>query len=251
MGGRANSIVHTLLGYHPIEELLKSKNISGTLYLRRKPEKRLLQLKIEAETAGVSVQEVDSAELDRRSGKRDHRGALLEYTFINKERSGDLAQVLENSGDKNSLLLVLDGITDPHNLGAIIRSADQFSADGIIIAARRSAPISQVTAASSAGAVSYVPVCVVSNLVRAVKELKSRDYWVYGAEMGGRKLPEVSLEGKVVIILGSEGKGISRLLSEMCDDHVAIPAKGHVDSFNVSVAAGIIMYEIRRQQNFE
>jgi len=243
--------VHTILGYHPIQELLKSGNVAGTLYLRRRPEKRLLELKRDAESAGVTVREIDAAELDRRSGKRDHRGALLEYRFLQKSKGNSLSWIVENSRSRNSLLLVLDGITDPHNLGAIIRSADQFYVDGIIISSRRSAPVSQVTAASSAGAVSHVPLCVVPNLVRAVKELKEQEYWVYGAEMEGRNLTKENLIGKVVLILGSEGKGISRLLSEECDSHIAIPAFGHVDSFNVSVAAGIIMFEIRRQQNFE
>ena len=251
MGEPRNQRFHTLLGFHPIQELINSETITGTLYLKSKPEKRLLQLKKDAQAAGITVREVDSAELDKISGKRDHRGALLQYQYQKGERTVSLSHLLSTSREMNSLIIMLDGVTDPHNFGAIIRSADQFYADGLIFQGRRSAPLSQVTVSASAGAVTHVPLCSVPNLVRSAKELKQQGYWIYGAAMNGRSMIEEDLKGKVVLILGSEGKGMSRLLAEECDLHIAIPAHGHIESFNVSVAAGIMMYEIRRQQNFE
>ena len=144
---------------------------------------------------------------------------------------------------------VLDSVTDPHNVGAIIRSCDQFGVDLIVLPERRGAKDGEVIGRSSAGANAWVPTAIVPNLVRAVQQLKEAGYWVYGADAGGTKLTECNLSGKIVVIMGSEGTGISRLLTEQCDGILSIPTCGKLDSLNVSVAAGVLLYELSKQNS--
>jgi 23S rRNA (guanosine2251-2'-O)-methyltransferase len=146
------------------------------------------------------------------------------------------------------MVLALDGITDVHNLGALMRSADLFNADAVIVPGHRSAKDSDVVAKISSGASAFVPLFEVTNLVRTLGRLKDAGFWIYGADTDGQPAPRTNLAGNTALVLGSEGRGISRLVRETCDALVCIPARGHVDSFNVSVAGGILMYEIRRQQ---
>ncbi|MDR3139110.1 MAG: 23S rRNA (guanosine(2251)-2'-O)-methyltransferase RlmB, partial [Treponema sp.] len=147
--------------------------------------------------------------------------------------------------------LILDEITDPHNYGAILRSCDQFGADLVISRNRRGAKHAGVIAQTSAGAVSWVPAAETPNLPRAVEDLKAAGFWIYGADMKGEALYTRDLRGRVAVVLGSEGQGVSRLLRERCDAMIAIPAMGRIDSLNVSVAAGIFLYEVIRQRRFK
>ena len=149
------------------------------------------------------------------------------------------------------LVVVLDGITDPHNYGAIIRSCDQFGVSLIVNPNSRSAKDSETVARTSAGASAWMPIATVPNLVRAVGLLKEAGFWVYGADMGGEPAHKKDLTGRVALVMGSEGEGIARLLREACDGIVSIPSKGQIDSLNVSVAAGVLLYEINRQRNFK
>jgi len=144
------------------------------------------------------------------------------------------------------LVLILDSITDPHNVGAIIRSADQFEVSLVILPDHRGASDPEIIARSSAGAASWVPVVRVPNLVRAAEQLKTAGFWIFGADAGGTTARDLEIPEKTVLIMGSEGTGISRLLRESCDAIVSIPTRGKLDSLNVSVAAGILLYEIRR-----
>jgi 23S rRNA (guanosine2251-2'-O)-methyltransferase len=147
------------------------------------------------------------------------------------------------------LLLILDGITDIHNLGAIIRSAECAGVDGVIIPERRSAQINDATSKTSAGALEYMPIVKVNNLNNTVEELKKRGFWVYGADMKGDGLyTSEKYEGAVALVIGSEGKGISRLLREKCDRIIEIPMYGKVNSLNASCAASILIYEVIRQR---
>lgn len=142
--------------------------------------------------------------------------------------------------------MVLDGITDPHNLGAILRSADQFGADLVLIPERRSVQANETVVKVSSGAAQYVPVAVVTNLNRELEYLKKNGFWVYGADMKGNSSYEEKFSDRTVIVMGSEGDGMSSLVKKNCDYIVSIPMQGHIDSLNVSVAAGILMYEYRR-----
>jgi 23S rRNA (guanosine2251-2'-O)-methyltransferase len=156
---------------------------------------------------------------------------------------------LADLGDRSDVLVViLDEITDPHNYGAILRSCDQFGVDLVITRNRRIAKHAEVIARTSAGAVSWVPVAETANLSRAVSALKDAGFWIYGADMAGEPAYTRELRGRLALILGGEGTGISRLLRESCDAMVAVPSEGRLDSLNVSVAAGVLFYEIIRQR---
>ena len=156
------------------------------------------------------------------------------------------AKLREGQG---ALVIILDGITDPHNLGAILRSADQFSADLVLIPERRSVQANETVVKVSSGAAQYVPLAVVTNLTREIKTLQEHGFWVYGADMAGDGSYDASFSDRTAIVMGSEGSGISSLVRKNCDHIISIPMHGHIDSLNVSVAAGILMYEFRRNHS--
>ncbi|MGB4592199.1 MAG: 23S rRNA (guanosine(2251)-2'-O)-methyltransferase RlmB [Coriobacteriia bacterium] len=204
------------------------------------------EIKSLARVAGIPVSEVDRAALDRESERGHHQGVAAiapDFTYAT------LADVLARAGDKErSVVVVLDHVTDPGNFGAIIRSAEGAGADGVVIAERRSAPVTAVVHKASAGATSHIPVARVSNLVRALEELKERGFWVAGAsEHASDSLWSAPLEGRIVLVLGAEGSGLSRLVSETCDFGVSIPLVGEVGSLNVAQAATVLLFEwVRR-----
>ncbi len=168
---------------------------------------------------------------------------------VSEVRYKDIKNFIRNNEDRDQLLvLILDGITDPHNFGAILRSADQFGVDLVVTPEKRSVSINATVAKVSVGAHAWVPTLQVTNIGRTIEELQKQGFWIYGADMGGGTAAETDLKGRTVIVMGSEGEGISRLIREKCDTMVSIPMNGHVDSLNVSVAAGILMYEVVRQR---
>jgi 23S rRNA (guanosine2251-2'-O)-methyltransferase len=236
-------------GIHSIEEALQKGAGTGTLLISRESP-RISQLRQLAEKKGVPVSEVDDAELSRLCGSEAHRGVLLALERPSSSQRSSLKHHLKELEGEKSLVLVLDGITDPQNLGAILRSADQFGVQLVIIPSRRSAQENQTVSKVSSGASEYVPLVVVPNIVSALESLKEQGFWIFGADAEGKSTGQLDLDGKVCIVLGSEGAGMHRLARERCDFLVSIPASGHVDSFNVSVAAGILMFEARRQQGF-
>lgn len=199
-----------------------------------------------ARAAGIQVEEVDRSVLDRESERGRHQGvAAIAPDF----RYASLAEVLARAaGKERSIIVALDHVTDPGNFGAVIRSAECAGADGVVVAERRSAPVTAVVHKASAGATSHLPVARVSNLVRALEELKQQGYWVAGASEHARdSLWDAPLEGRIVLVLGSEGTGLSRLVSETCDFTVSIPLVGEVGSLNVAQAATVLLFEwVRR-----
>lgn len=245
-----------VLGFHAIEEALKQASAGSILYICRNMEKRNDRLESLARTtSGVSVRKIAKVEMDRMTNGADHRGALLELAKP-RERSmgpgrkqsisvkdflGSLAE------DQPALVLVLDGITDVQNLGAILRSADQFSVDLVIVPERRSAQANETVFRISSGAAQYVSVATVTNLVREIELLQKQGFWVYGADMGGESIHSTRFPARSVVVMGSEGDGMSQLVARSCDHIVSIPTTGHIDSLNVSVASGIMLYEFRRQ----
>lgn len=257
-----------ITGFHAIEEYVRStasdsSKAGKVQLLYSTPGPRVKKIIAQAEKAGFVCSHVDDKKLDQAVSSlpealREHRGLVLELEQQGESESANrvsfddfVTQAKSSvSGEKLSVVVVLDSVTDPHNVGAIIRSCDQFGVDLVILPEHRGAKDSEVIARSSAGATSWVPVAVVPNLVRAVEQLKGAGYWVYGADAGGITIAESRLEGKVVLIMGSEGSGMSRLLEKECDAIVSIPTCGKLDSLNVSVAAGILLYEIRRQNLF-
>ena len=237
-----------LTGFHAIEERIKSGAATGPL-LVAKAGPRARELVSQAAARKIRVDRVGTHDLDRLAP--DHRGIALALDEAGPGRSGDLSleDYLAGLGDRAAALaVILDEITDPHNYGAILRSCDQFGVDLVITRHRRIAKHAGTIAQTSAGAAAWVPVTETANLGRAVEDLKEAGFWVYGADMAGEPVYRRDLRGRTALILGGEGTGLSRLLREQCDALVAIPSEGRLDSLNVSVAAGVLLYEILRQR---
>ncbi|MDR2864182.1 MAG: 23S rRNA (guanosine(2251)-2'-O)-methyltransferase RlmB [Spirochaetaceae bacterium] len=235
-----------LTGFHAIEERLRAgKEAQALLVAKAGPRSReIVRLALAKQ---IRVDRVGAHDLDRIA--KDHRGIALEIQTPSGEKDISFDEFLENAQDKTScLVVILDEITDPHNYGAIIRCCDQFGVDMVITRNKRTAKYGDVIAKASAGAISWVPRVELPNLPRAVEDLKEAGFWIFGADMAGESITKKDFKGKCALILGSEGAGLSRLLRENCDALVAIPAIGQIDSLNVSVAAGVILYEILRQR---
>lgn len=239
-------------GYHAIEEALKKAGMGSTIYLVRGGGDRIRDLERKAILTGkVAVKKVSKDELERMMPGTDLRGALLDLggprRGASRLKETTVEEFCSSLGENDgALVMVLDGITDPHNLGAILRSADQFGADLVLIPERRSVQANETVVKVSSGAAQYVPVAVVTNLNRELEYLKKNGFWVYGADMKGNSSYKEKFSDRTVIVMGSEGDGMSSLVKKNCDYIVSIPMQGHIDSLNVSVAAGILMYEYRR-----
>lgn len=254
-----------ITGFHAIEErVLKAKDsgkAEGMRIIYSKPGPRVKKILSAAKEAGINCSQSDDRSLDSMvkslpETSRDHRGILLCVTGESSKSANivDFDEWLNASRAKpeeeRQTVVVLDSITDPHNVGAIIRSCDQFGASLVVLPERRGikdVETNEVIARSSAGSVAYVPVAIVSNLVRTVQLLKESGFWSYGADAGGEDVTKMKFAPRSVIVMGSEGNGIARLLESECDTIVSIPTCGKIDSLNVSVAAGVLLYENYRQ----
>ena len=245
-------------GFHSVEEKIRSsqnKKETGLKILYAKPGPRVKKIVSQAKTQGIPCSETTEKELNSLVSNlsetaKEHRGIVLisENEKQVSENKVDFDQFLKSIENKDSsIVVILDSITDPHNVGAIIRSCDQFGVDLVVLPERRGASESEIIGRSSAGASAWVQTSVVSNLVRTVEKLKEAGFWIYGADAGGETAGQTSLQGKIALVMGSEGSGISRLLEEKCDKIISIPTCGKLDSLNVSVACGVLLYEIKRQ----
>lgn len=251
-----------ITGFHSIEEkvraIIKSQNSNGVTIFYSKPGPRVKKILAAAKEAKIKVQEVDNKALDSMvadldEALQDHRGIVMTLSGESKQTANivNFDDWIKTAPQKSSVL-VLDKVTDPHNVGAIIRSCDQFGASLVVLPEHNSANDiegNEVIGRTSAGASAWVPVAIVNNLVRAVEELKEAGFWIYGADAGGQTLGTIDFPEKTCIIMGSEGSGISQLLEKKCDSIVSIPTCGKIDSLNVSVAAGVLLYELYRRQN--
>lgn len=251
-----------ITGFHSIEEKVRAgKNQSNIKIFYSKPGPRVKKIIEAAEKAGIKVSQVDSKVLDDMvagldSTLRDHRGIVMkiENTSANESNLVNFDSWIKSVGNESKRLtvVVLDKVTDPHNVGAILRSCDQFGASLVVIPEHNSASDiagTEVIGRTSAGASAWVPVAIVNNLVRAVEQLKEAGFWIYGADAGGETLGKIDFPEKTCVIMGSEGTGIGQLLEKQCDTIVSIPTCGKIDSLNVSVAAGVLLYELYRRQN--
>jgi 23S rRNA (guanosine2251-2'-O)-methyltransferase len=232
---------------HGIEETLKDPPPGAELLVSKK-NPRIDGLTALARQGHVAVKEVSDTDLQKAAGGQDVRGALLVLPGGRKSRELTLEEFLATFDAEQGLVVLLDGVTDPQNYGAILRSADQFGVDLVLIPSRRSVADTPAVYSASAGAAAWVPHAVVTNLTRALTQLKEKDFWIYGADMAGTPVDQARLTGRVALVLGSEGKGLSRLVRDTCDQIVSIPTQGRLDSLNVSVSAGVLLYETRRQQ---
>ncbi|MCQ2543838.1 MAG: 23S rRNA (guanosine(2251)-2'-O)-methyltransferase RlmB [Lachnospiraceae bacterium] len=207
----------------------------------------ILTIKREAKKAGSLVKFVDKVRLDQMSETGKHQGVIAYSAAYDY---AEVSDILQAARDKNEdpFIVLLDNIEDPHNLGAIIRTAHQAGAHGIIIPKNRAVGLTATVARTSAGALNYIPVAKVTNLNKAIEDLKKEGLWFVCADMDGEVMYDLNLKGAIGVVIGSEGDGISRLVKENCDYVASIPMKGQVDSLNASVAAGILCYEIVRQR---
>lgn len=196
----------------------------------------------EAKTKGVSVRSLTAEQVDRLAGRGVHNGVVAE---VSQQAYADFDDVI--ASEATTFVLILDGITDPQNLGAILRVADGFGVNLVVIPEHDSVGLTPVAVKASAGASEWVPVAEVTNLARAIEALQKRGFWVYGAAAEGDAPSAIDFRGRVALVLGNEGKGIRRNVLEHCDRVVTIPMRGHVDSFNVATAAAILCYEVARQ----
>lgn len=201
----------------------------------------------EARKHDTIIQFVKKERLDQMSETGRHQGVVAYAAAYSYATVEEILQAAKDSGEPPFLIL-LDGIEDPHNLGAIIRTAHQAGAHGIIIPKRRAAGLTAAAARTSAGALNYMPVAKVTNLKKTMDDLKKEGIWFACADMAGDTMYRVNLTGPIGLVIGNEGEGVSRLVREACDMYVSIPMKGKIDSLNASVAAGILAYEVVRQR---
>ena len=214
--------------------------------LRGEDSAPLRRIAASARAAGAVVADADRRKLDSMSVTGAHQGVIASVAAQRYAEVAELLQVAEERGEK-PLLVVCDEISDPHNLGAIIRTAECAGAHGVIIPKRRSAGLTAVVAKASAGAVAHLPVARVPNIPALLKDLKKRGLWIYGADASGSaSLYETDWTGAAAIVIGSEGAGMTRLAAEQCDFMVKIPMKGHINSLNASAACAVLLYEAMR-----
>lgn len=237
-------------GRNPVIEALRSDAQIDTILINKEAAQGSLNKIFElAKAKNILIKNVDKALLDRLSENKRHQGVIaeaMEYEYK------DIDDIFDYAKEKNEkpFIVILDEITDVHNLGSIIRSAECLGAHGVIIPKRRAAQINGVAAKSSAGAIEYLPVCRVTNISDTLETLKEKGLWIYGADMSGEKfIYEEKFDAPVGLVIGSEGAGIGRLVKEKCDILVKIPMKGNINSLNASNAASIIIYEIVKQRS--
>lgn len=230
-----------IFGANPVVEAIRAHPARIRWIAVSKDEgRRHLRIVDQARAAGVSVRFLGNREIDRMTQGAVHNGVAAELA------AAEYADFEEAVGAVRRVFL-LDGVTDPQNLGAIIRVADCFGIELLVVPEHESAGLTPVAVKASAGASEWVPVTQVTNLARAIERLKQEGFWVWGADAAGERVDGIDLRGKVAVVLGSEGKGIRRNVLEHCDGTIAIPLRGHVGSLNVAAAAAVIGWEIQRQ----
>ena len=236
-------------GRNALTEALKSgRTIDKVFVAAGDTDKALARLSAMAKEAGAVVVATDRRKLDQMSPTGAHQGIMAQ---VAAHEYATVEQILQRAADRGEapLIVLCDELTDPHNLGAILRTAECAGAHGVIIPKRRSVGLTAVVSKTSAGAVEYMPVARVSNMVNTIKELKKQGVWVYGtAAEGSAPLYRTDLTGPAAIVIGNEGQGMSRLVAENCDVLVSIPMKGQISSLNASAAAAILLYEAVRQR---
>ncbi len=230
-----------------MEAFLAGKPIDKLYILDGCNDGPVLSIKREAGKASVPVKYVEKSVLDRMSVTGHHQGVIAK---AEEYRYAELKDIFEKAREKGEdpFIFILDGIEDPHNLGAIIRTANISGAHGVIIPKDRAAGLTPVAARASAGAAFHTPVARAVNLARTIDELKKRGLWLVCADMGGKPMYDIDLRGPIGLVIGSEGKGAGRLVKEKCDFVCSIPMRGDIESLNASVAAGVLAYEIVRQR---
>ncbi len=235
-----NPVLEALRAKRPIEKVLIAKGeLTGSI-------KEIIRL---AKQEKYPIQYVDRQRLDEISASHSHQGVIAMASAHSYVEVEDIIQRARKA-EEDGFLVILDEIVDPHNLGSILRTSDACGVHGVIIPKRRAVGLTPVVVKSSAGAIEYVPVAKVTNIAQTIDYLKDQGYWIAGADMEGRDYYyQADLRGPIAIVIGSEGKGIGRLVKEKCDFLLRIPMKGGVSSLNAAVAGAILLYEVRRQRD--
>lgn len=236
-----------LVGRNPVTEALKAGRDIDKILVSSK-EGSIKVIIGMAKDAHVPVMYLDKAALDRAANGQNHQGVVAYVSQYKYSEIDDIFNLAEKRGE-DPFIVILDNLEDPHNLGAIMRTAECAGAHGIIIPRRNSCGLTEVVAKTSAGAIEYMPVVKVTNIAQTIEDLKKRNVWVAACDMGGQEYYKQDLTGKLAVVIGSEGFGISRLVKEKCDFVVSMPMVGKITSLNASNAAAVIIYEVRKQRD--
>ena len=241
--GKENIIV----GRNPVTEALRSGREIDKLMVSSEEGsmKKILAL---AKERRIPVMKVEKSAIDRIAEGKAHQGVAAYVSAYAYAELDDIFRIAEERGE-DPFIIILDNLEDPHNLGAIMRTAECAGAHGIIIPKRRACGLTEVVAKASSGAIEYMPCVKVTNIAQAIDELKERGVWVAACDMGGQEYYKADLKGKLAVVIGSEGSGISRLVKEKCDFVVSMPMVGRITSLNASNAAAVIIYEVRKQRD--
>jgi 23S rRNA (guanosine2251-2'-O)-methyltransferase len=233
-------------GKNPVKELLLNNRRINKIYLQKGfKDQKIVEL---AKSSGAVIKWCEKSFLDKLTEGNNHQGIGASVSPKDYTPLEEILDNIEKQG-KQGFLVILDSLEDPHNLGSIIRTANGAGVDGIIIPKHRAVPLTSTVAKVAAGALEYVPVAQVGNLVQTIEFLKERGYWIFGADMDGQTYYQADLRGKICLVIGGEGKGIGQLVKKHCDVILKIPLKGQVNSLNASVAAGILIYEVVKQRD--
>ena len=246
MSATQNQII---FGFHSVESVIKNDpvNILQLLVEKNRSDKRMMQLVNYAESQGISVEYLKKTDLEKQADSRKTQGIAIRYKAAAQLPSKSLEDILKK---EDAFLLVLDGVTDPHNLGACLRSADAAGVDAVIVPKDRAAGITPTARKVACGAAETVPFFQVTNLARTLKQLKDNDVWIAGtAGEAENNIYDVRFSGKLALVMGAEEKGLRRLTRENCDQLIKLPMAGQVESLNVSVATGVCLFEIVRQRS--
>ncbi len=236
-------------GRNPVMEALKAeRQIEKIMVAKGADQGSIKKIIAKAKNSGIPVQFVEKPFIDKHAATGAHQGVIAYVAAYEYSELEDI--VFKAQSNKEDLfIIILDGIEDPHNLGAIIRTADAAGVHGVIIPKRHAAGLTSTAVKASAGAVEYVPVVRVSNIVQTIRKLKDLGVWIAAADMEGVELFGTSMTGKIALVVGSEGRGIGRLIKETCDFAVRLPMCGKIHSLNASAAAAVLMYEVVRQRS--
>ena len=238
-----------IFGRGPVGELLKTDRAVDKLLIKKGAYSHALVPIIDAaKKRGIVVQQTDAAKLDKLAEGGNHQGVIAMVSAYSYVTVRDILSRARAKGE-SPFVIICDKITDPHNLGAIIRTANCVGASGVIIPKRGAAGVNSVVMKTSAGAAEHTPVAKVTNIASAIEELQREGLWITAADMDGKSMYDIDFRGAIGIVVGSEGSGISRLVREKCDFIASIPMRGEINSLNASVAASVLMYEALRQRN--
>jgi 23S rRNA (guanosine2251-2'-O)-methyltransferase len=243
--------MNRITGIHAVREALEAGNSFDRIVIAKgRQDSRIEEIVQLARGRGIAVRFEDRGQLDRLANTRDHQGVVAIVAASPASTLEDILARANQSKGQQGLVVLLDGVEDPHNLGAIIRTALAAGAHGVVIPERRAAGLTDTVARASAGALAHLPIAKVTNLVRAMEELKEAGYWLVGLdETAGKPYTEVDYTSPTGIVMGSEGTGLHDLTRKRCDFVVSLPTTGPVKSLNVSVATGVVLFEALRQRH--